>query len=254
MSPRLAFALDAATRAGRSTLSYFQSGVEVDLKSDSTPVTVADRGAEQLIRNLIAKSFPGESILGEEEGGDSSAPNRWIIDPIDGTKSFISGVPLYATLLSYEENFVPILGVAFFPALNEILFAEVGRGAYFNGREARVSRIAAVAGSVLCCGGLKSMVDHGRWEGFAQLSQRTMATRTWSDAYGHALVATGRVEAMIDPIVSRWDVSALKVIVEEAGGKMTDFGGGEALATSKQLAVVSTNGRIHGEVLEAFQI
>ena len=256
MSPRLAFAVETAVLAGKSTLAHFQAGAAVDLKEDETPVTVADRNAERLIRELVAKKYPNERLVGEEEGGDQSVPDRWIVDPIDGTKSFISGVPLYATLLSYEVDFQPVVGVAYFPALDELLYAEVGQGAYFNGRPARVSEKREVKGGVVCCGGHRSMIQHGRWDGLARVAERAMATRTWSDAYGHALVATGRVEAMLDPIVSRWDISAVTLITREAGGVVTNFSNGEALKPTHadgHYELVASNGRVHEELIEAFR-
>lgn len=256
MSPRLAFALDAAHKAGRFTLSLFQTGTAVDLKQDETPVTAADRGAERLIRELIAKEFPQDVILGEEEGGDKSAPNRWVIDPIDGTKSFVSGVPLYSTLLSYEVDYQPIVAVCYFPALDEMVYAEIGNGAFFNGRPCHVSSRTSLDGAVLCCGGLKQMDECGRIEPFLRLSKRALAARTWNDAYGHALVATGRVDAMIDPSVSLWDVSAMHLIVHEAGGRFTNFDGQSALKPSRpdgHHEVVNTNGHLHHEILAAFR-
>jgi histidinol-phosphatase len=254
MSPRLAFAVDVATKAGRSTLAHFQTGTQVEFKGDDSPVTIADRNAERLIRKEIARSYARDSILGEEEGAHGNHPNRWVIDPIDGTKSFICGVPIYATLLAYEEAGEPVIGVCYFPALDEILFAEKGEGAFWNGRPAHVSTKETVQGSVLCCGGHRLMADRGRLDPLLELGKRALATRTWSDAYGHALVATGRVEAMIDPSVSRWDISAMKVIVEEAGGRVTDFEGGDALAVQAHgyLEAVSSNGLIHGELMGAF--
>jgi histidinol-phosphatase len=248
MSPRLAFAIEAAYRGGRFTLQYFQTGAVVETKADETPVTAADRGAERLIRELIAQQYPDDAILGEEEGG-SQAADRWVIDPIDGTKSFVSGVPLYATLLSYELNGEPIAGVCYFPALDEMLYAEKGQGAYLNGRPIHVSGRAQVQGSVFSCGGLNSMKKYGRTEGFERLSEQALATRTWSDAYGHALVASGRIEAMVDPIVNPWDISALSLIVREAGGKFTDFSGNPKLSNE----AVSSNGHVHSKVLEVFQ-
>jgi histidinol phosphatase-like enzyme (inositol monophosphatase family) len=254
MSPRLAFAIDAAYRAGRSTLAHFQTGVGVDLKADASPVTVADRDAERMIRQMIAEAFPHDAILGEEEGGAVDATERWVVDPIDGTKSFVSGVPLYATLVAYEEEGRPVLGVCYFPALDEMLYAEQGQGAFFNGRPCRVSEKTDLTQSVLACGGPKSMVKYGRWNGFATLSETALATRTWSDAYGHALVASGRVEGMIDPVVSRWDLSAMRIIVEEAGGRFTDFGGGDPFAAgNEELEAVSSNGILHEEILRAFE-
>ena len=140
MSPRLEFALNAAIKGGKSTLAHFNVGTEVEIKHDLTPVTVADRGAERIIREEIEKAYPGDAILGEEEGETSQSKTRWVIDPIDGTKSFICGVPLYSTLLSYEVDGEPILGIAYFPALNEIVYAEKGQGAYWNGKPCRVSQ------------------------------------------------------------------------------------------------------------------
>ncbi len=256
MSARLEFALDLVHRAGRGTLGRFQTRTEMELKPDNSPVTIADREAESLIRREIDARFPNESVLGEEEGlGEGDAARRWIVDPIDGTKSFVSGVPLYATLLAFEEEGVPVLGVCYFPALDEMIWAERGEGAFWNGRRAQVSSRDSVGGSVLCCGGHRLMQQMGRMEPLLELSERAMATRTWSDAYGHALVATGRVEAMIDPSVSRWDVSAMKVIVEEAGGRMTDFRGADALKTQTHghLEALSSNGLIHPELLEVFR-
>jgi histidinol phosphatase-like enzyme (inositol monophosphatase family) len=252
MSPRLAFALDAVTRAGRLTLAHFQTGVAFDTKADQSPVTVADHAAERLLREAIGQAFPGEHVLGEEEGGDPTIPDRWVIDPIDGTKSFVSGVPLYGTLLAYEENFVPVLGAIYFPALNDLHFAERGSGAFWNGRPSRVSSLTRLEGAVVCCGGHKSMAAHGRDRAFLKIAERTMATRTWGDAYGHMLVATGRVEAMIDPVVSRWDLSAVQVIVEESGGRFTDFSGGPALTGTSGLEAISSNGKVHEELLRAF--
>ncbi len=249
MSPRLAFALDAATRAGRLTLAQFQSGVEVEPKEDGTPVTAADRAAERLIRQMIGAAYPGESIVGEEEGGSLESADRWVIDPIDGTKSFIAGVPLYGTLLSFERDRVAEVGVCYLPALDELVFAERGEGARWNGRPCRVSQTSELVHATLCCGGHASMRRYGRLGPFLELSERCRATRTWSDAYGHALVATGRVEAMVDPVVRPWDISAMSLIVREAGGKFTDFSGGGDPTTD----ALASNGLLHETLLEAFR-
>ncbi len=255
-SDRLNVAVEAAFRAGRSTLSLFQVGTDVEWKADASPVTMADRQAEAMIRESLSKFFPGEAILGEEHGLTGTGSTRWIIDPIDGTKSFISGVPLYATLLSYEVEGDPILGICYFPALDEMLFAEKGKGAWFNGRSARVSKKPTLTGSVVCCGGHKSAHKYGRDEGINRIAEKTVATRTWSDAYGHALVATGRAEAMIDPIVSHWDVSALTLIVAEAGGMVSNFDGRhpfEPVHADGEVELISSNGLVHEEVLQAFR-
>ena len=253
MSPRLAFAIDAAYRAGRGTLAHFGLGPEIIIKEDATPVTVADREAERAIREAIERAFPGDAILGEEEGGDPSIPDRWVIDPIDGTKSFVSGVPLYGTLLSYEVDRTPILGVCYLPGLDELLWAERGGGAFLNGRPIRVSSRTSLDGAVVCYGSHRGFMESGRWPGIERLVDRAMATRTWGDAFGYALVASGRVDCMLDPGVSRWDVSAFDVIVPEAGGRITGFDGGDPFARGdRKLACVASNGILHEEILSQF--
>src|SRR5436309_2174551 len=182
MSPRLAFALDIAMKAGRSTLAHFQTGAQVEIKSDFSPVTIADRNAERMIREAIDLRYPGDSILGEEEGASGTGVDRWVIDPIDGTKSFICGVPLYATLVSYETSSEPVVGVCYFPALDEMLYAERGAGAFWNGRPCQVSGRSSVQGSVLCSGGHRLMEELGHLSPFVELAGRALATRTWSDA------------------------------------------------------------------------
>jgi len=249
MSPRLQFAIETAVRAGKSTLAHFQTGTQVEIKSDDTPVTLADRNAERIIRSAIEEAWAGDGILGEEEGETGRQDARWVLDPIDGTKSFISGVPLYATLLAYEIDSVAQVGVCYFPALNELVFAELGGGCFWNGRQCRVSDRQSIDGAVLATGSMTSMKRAGRISGYESLERRSLACRTWGDAYGHALVATGRVDAMIDPIVAHWDVSAMSVIVREAGGEFTDFAGNQGLSTE----ALSSNGAVHDQLLEAFQ-
>jgi len=227
---RLEFAIETAWKAARATLPHFTGGVTVDFKEDDTPVTVADREAEAIIRQEIAARFPGEAVLGEEEGLSGAGDDRWVIDPIDGTKSFISGVPLYATLLSYEQAGEPIVGVAVFPALGWCVSAAKGEGAFREGRRCQVRTETRRDRAVIACGGHKSMVKAGRMEGFLRLVDEALVTRTWGDAYGHALVACGQLDAMVDPVVSRWDISAMSLIVREAGGEFTDFAGCAALA------------------------
>lgn len=248
MTSRLAFAMQTAYEAGRQTLAHFNTRVAVEYKENDTPVTRADRDAEHLIRLAIAEHYPGEAIFGEEEGGDTTAANRWIIDPIDGTKSFVSGVPLFGTLLSYEQDGIPVVGVAYFAALDEMVAAERGGGAQWNGRPCRVSRKTHLREAVLSSAGHKSMAAYGYADALNRLATKCLATRTWSDAYGHALVATGRVEAMIDPVLEPYDVSAISLIVQEAGGKCTSFLG-EAWPRTEAL---SSNGVLHERLLAEF--
>lgn len=249
MSSRLVFALEAATKAGRSTLAHFQTGVEVVCKPDDSPVTVADREAERILRTEIQRAYPGEAVLGEEEGLAGEGDARWVIDPIDGTKSFICGVPLFATLLSFELKGEPQLGVCFFPALNEIVYAELGMGAFWNGKPCKVSTRATLEQAIITSAGYVGLRKHGLVEGFERVTSRAMATRTWCDAYGHSLVATGRADAMIDPAIKRWDVSAMKVIVREAGGSFTDLEGGGDLDSS----ALSSNGLLHEQILRGLR-
>lgn len=247
MSPRLAFAIETATHAGRSTLAHFQTGITYESKQDDTPVTQADKNAERLIRLSIAKTYPNDAILGEEEGVSGEGDDRWVIDPIDGTKSFVCGVPLYATLLSYEQAGEPVVGVCYFPALDEIIYAERGGGAYWNGRPCRVSEGSSLKGAVIASSGYLGLERRGLMDAYMRLAENGFATRTWCDAYGHALVATGRADVMIDCQVSRWDISAMSIIVREAGGRFTDLGGKDELADN----ALSSNANLHSAIVNA---
>ena len=249
MSPRLAFALEAAVAAGKGTMKHFQTGVAVQTKEDDSPVTIADQEAEAHLRKLIEKSYPGEPILGEEEGQTGEGDDRWVIDPIDGTKSFICGVPLFATLLSYEVAAEPVIGICYFPALDELLYAVKGGGSLWRGKPCRVSERTSLEGSVLCSAGYLGLKQKGLMPGFECVSEGALATRTWCDAYGHALVASGRVDAMIDPSIKRWDVSAMSLIVREAGGRFTDLDGREELGDT----AISSNWWIHDALLKGLK-
>ncbi|MFM9873668.1 MAG: inositol monophosphatase family protein [Fimbriimonadaceae bacterium] len=280
MTPRLAKAIEIVVEAGVGTLDYFNKGVGVELKGDSSPVTAADKGAEALVRRRVAEMFPGEIVLGEEEGefagagagraskmgsgemilgeeeGQAEAGDtRWVVDPIDGTKSFVCGVPLYATLLSYEVEGRPVLGVVYFPALDELFYAERGGGAFWNHKPIRVQEQPEMNRCVVCSGSLNSLEKYGRFEGVMNLAKPMMAHRTWSDAYGHMLVASGRVQAMLDPVVSRWDVSAVIPIVEEAGGVCMKFDGSDVLdggLPDHQLELISTVPGLKTAIMESF--
>ena len=226
MSPRLQFAVEAAYVAGRSTLGLFNTRPDVEIKSDATPLTLADRNAERILREMIGKAYPNDAILGEEEGATGSSDDQWIIDPIDGTKSFICGVPLYGTLLSFERGGETLIGIAYMPALDWMVYAEKGQGTFSNGRKASVSNRADIEGSIICCGGHKHMRLRKKAEAIDRIAEKAMATRTWMDVYGYCLVASGQVDAMIDPAVAYWDLSAVSLIIEEAGGLFTNHKGG----------------------------
>ncbi|NCF64731.1 MAG: histidinol phosphate phosphatase [Chloroflexi bacterium] len=236
----LEFALDAVWQAGHITLGYFQTALDAHRKTDNTPVTIADQKAEQKLRQMIAEYWPGHGILGEEFGqSPSNSPYTWIIDPIDGTKSFISGVPLYSNLLALTDGERTLIGVAHFPALGETIYAMRGQGCYWNGRRAHVSAVDSLADAVLLTSGLNYFGKKApAWQ---RLVDSTYTQRTWGDAFGYFLVATGRAEVMVDPAMYIWDSAPFQVILEEAGGTFTDWRGTstihayESVATNKIL-------------------
>ncbi len=241
----LEFALDAAWQAGRITLGYFQTAVQVERKSDDSPVTIADRETEHKLRALIGRYWPEHGIIGEEYGetqnADQTADYTWIIDPIDGTKSFVQGVPLYAVLLALTNHQTPLIGVIHFPALNETVYAARGEGCYWNGRRTHVSNVQAMNDAVLLSSEVMMRKHPAKQEIWQRLAQATYIQRTWGDAYGYALVATGRAEIMVDAGMAVWDCGPLGVVLEEAGGTFTDWRGtptiygGDSIATNRFL-------------------
>ncbi len=239
----LDFATETAYLAGRLTLGYFQTGIRPDVKADDTPVTAADRQAETLIRRRIEQCYPDHAILGEEHGSKvpAGARHRWIIDPIDGTKSFVRGVPLYAVLIGLEIEGAVEVGVAYFPALDEMLAAATGEGCWWNGRRARVSNVPSLDQAVVNFTDVAGFERQGRGAAWERIQAATYYRAGWSDAYGYLLVATGRTELMLDPIMSVWDCGPFPPIFREAGGYFGDWSGNEtiyaeeAMATTQQL-------------------
>lgn len=236
-------AVEWAQAAGRLTLAYFQSGVAVELKGDGSPVTRADREAEQWLRARIEERFPQDGIVGEEFGAvRETAERRWILDPIDGTKSFARGVPLYGVMIAVEEADEATVGVIHFPALRETVWAAAGEGCWWDGRPARVSPVDRLDRAVLLTSDVNGLERIGRGDDFRRLTAACAWTRTWGDCYGHALVATGRAEGIIDPRLALWDAAPLFPIIEEAGGVYTTFEGarthrgGNAIVTNAALA------------------
>jgi histidinol phosphatase-like enzyme (inositol monophosphatase family) len=245
---RLEVALEASWRAGKITLEYYQTGVPVELKTDRTPVTIADRRAEEEIRRWLGRYFPNDAVVGEE--GGASAPSAgthttWYIDPIDGTKAFVCGVPFYGVLLACEMHGKVVLGIAHFPALNETVWAVQNGGCYWDGRRARVSEVKKLEDAVLLTTDFCRMETMGYQTALDRLCGATQLQRTWGDAYGHILVATGRAEIMIDPKMAVWDNGPLLPILEEAGGRFTDWQGN---ATIHNDNAFSTNGHLHEAV------
>jgi histidinol-phosphatase len=242
----LEFAVDAAWQAGRQTLAHYQTGVAVQQKIDRSVVTIADRNAEQLLRNLIAARYPDHAIVGEELGqNDRVSPYRWVIDPIDGTNTFVRGVPFYGVLVALEIDGAATVGVVYFPALDEMISAAQGLGCYWNGRRARVSTVTSLAEACIAytdSRGLRERLEDD-WDA---LQRATALQRGWGDCYGHCLVATGRADVMLDPRMNPWDCAALIPILQEAGGRFTDWNGRVTIDGGD---AVSTNGALHEEVL-----
>ena len=250
---RLDLAVEAALEAGRITLEYFRrEDLEVERKGDDSPVTAADRAAEEHLRQRIGQAFPDDAILGEElpEKAGSSG-YRWILDPIDGTKSFIHGVPLYGTLIGVEHQGESVLGVILIPALKEYVYAANGRGAWYvrenaAPQPAKVSECPKLSEGLFVTSEVICFDEVERVQVYKQLEATARLARTWGDCYGYLLVATGRAELMVDPYMSVWDAAALLPILQEAGGSFTDWQGRPTIHSEEGIA---TNGKILEEVL-----
>ena len=252
ITPRefLDFAVDAAWQAGRQTLGHYQTGVAVQQKIDRSLVTIADRNAEQLLRELITARFPAHAIVGEEFGpSHRQSSHRWVIDPIDGTNTFVRGVPFYGVLVALEIDGSPVVGVTYFPALEEMVAAAQGLGCYWNGRRARVSAVTSLTEACVAytdSRGLRERLESD-WDA---LQRATALQRGWGDCYGHCLVATGRADIMLDPRMNPWDCAALIPILQEAGGRFTDWKGQVTIDGGD---AISSNGALHDELLARLQ-
>jgi histidinol-phosphatase len=234
--------------AGEFTLRYYGHRVQFEDKLDGTPVTVADRGAEQLLRERISARFPDHGVLGEEYGeSNPGARVRWVLDPVDATRAFARGVPIFGVLIGIEVAGEPVVGLANFPALREICVAGRGLGCFWNGERAHVSETERVEDSLVLTTDVEHALASPQGPGYRKLQQRAQFARTWGDCYGHCLVATGRAEVMFDPIMAPWDAGPFPTILTEAGGRFTSVTGA---ATIHGKSGVSTNGRLHDAVLE----
>jgi histidinol phosphatase-like enzyme (inositol monophosphatase family) len=257
LADRWHFAVELAKAAGQHTLRYFQQSFAVERKGDNSPVTIADREAEQLARERIAQAFRKDAILGEEFGEvPGSSGYRWIIDPIDGTKSFIAGVPLYSTLLGLEHAGRSVAGVIYIPALDEGVHAARGGGAWHFAKgnpptRTHVSAQSQLRNAVFLTSQVDSFAQRGAQEVFERLQQSAYITRTWGDGYGYLLVATGRADVMLDPYMFLWDAASLQPILEEAGGTFTDWQGQPSIYSGEGLA---TNGLLYDEVLAVTRV
>ena len=254
---RLTLAVAIARSAGQETLRWFRhSLLTVERKGDGSPVTAADRAAESMMREEITRQFPDDAILGEEFGDKPGTTQyRWVLDPIDGTKSFISGVPLYTTLVAIMEGNRPLIGVIYAPVTAEMVYAVSGQTTWYvqannEAIPARVSETERLSDATFLTTEAASFAKAGRKNGGAavhqQLQDACRLSRTWGDAFGYLLVATGRADVMVDPIVNLWDAAALQPIIEGAGGHFSDWQGRPTVHTGN---TVATNARLAGLVL-----
>ncbi len=244
----LDFSVRVAGEAGAITNHYFKGTVSPERKADNSFVTVADREVERHLRRSIERAFPDDGILGEEEDErQGSSGRRWIIDPIDGTYAFVHGVPFYGVMIGLEVEGEPLLGVVNLPALNEIIYAAKGLGCFWNDKPARVSSTSKLSSALLLATDFDASKEHNFGSTLGDLRQRANASRTWGDCYGHMLVATGRADVMLDPVMNIWDCAALLPIITEAGGTCTDWAGRRTISGGN---AISTNGALFQEVME----
>jgi histidinol-phosphatase len=240
-------AVDATTKAAQLALRYFDIDAAVQWKQDDSPVTVADREAERLLRDTFLSAFPHDGFLGEESGEHLGTSGfRWIVDPVDGTRSFFRGIPVWGTLVGLEYHGEQIAGVVAAPALGHTWRALRGDGAYRDERRIRVSKIDSLGQATLFYTNLKWFERSGKSNDFLRLATMTQNQRGCGDFWGHVLVAQGSGEMMVEHGVHAWDVAALKPLIEEAGGRFSNWDGG---ADIHRPDVVISNGKVHEEVL-----
>lgn len=236
-------AADLARLTGNIALAHYKAHLDVETKADGSPVTIADRAAETAARDWVHRYFPDDGVLGEEYGEERpEARRRWIIDPIDGTKSFVRGTPLWGSLVALCEGERVLAGAAYFPAIGELIAAAPGAGCWWNGSRCSVSSVAALELATVLTTDERFREAPSRRAGWERIANMAAVSRTWGDCFGYLLVATGRAEVMLDPVMSPWDAAALLPIIEEAGGRFTDWSGratafgGDSIATNLMLA------------------
>jgi histidinol-phosphatase len=243
LDARIAPAMELARLTGDIALRHYRSRLDVETKADGSPVTIADRAAETAARDWVRRFFPEDGVLGEEYGEERpGAARRWIIDPIDGTKSFVRGVPLWGSLVALCEGERVLAGAAYFPAVGESIAAAPDTGCWWNGSRCAVSSVAAIESSTVLTTDERFSERPARRASWARVASVSAVARTWGDCFGYLMVATGRAELMCDATLSPWDAAALYPIVREAGGVFTDWDGrdtafgGSAVATNQALA------------------
>lgn len=242
----LAVAVEAARAAGEVAMKYYRTGFDVSLKADRSPVTQADRESEAVIVETLARAFPAHGVLGEELGARGPADTRWIIDPIDGTRNFVRRIPIWATLIALEEQGEVTVGVIHNPVTGDLYTATRGGGAHLHGTRLHVSDVAELAGATLVHAGLGLLREAGYWDGFVRLVDATDRQRGFGDYLGYTLLAEGKVEVYAELDLKPWDLAPCRLLVEEAGGRFTDFEGRPSIYSGTAL---STNGRLHDAAL-----
>ena len=251
MNPDLELALALADRSDEITIKWFHSAaLEVRTKADQTPVSAADEEVERVIRATLQRERPDDGIVGEEFGVTGESARRWVIDPIDATKNYIRGIPVFATLIGLEENGRIVAGVVSAPALARRWWASAGEGAFCNGRAIHASRVATIEEAHVGYDSISEFDPFGTADVFLALARRCARTRAFGDFWLHMLVAEGAMEIAIEPRVAPWDMAPIQIIVEEAGGRFTDLRGN---ARYDGGSGVSTNGVLHDAVLELFR-
>jgi histidinol-phosphatase len=242
------FALQLAEKAGQNTLRYFGQKMSIEQKADDSPVTIADRTTEELIRREIENHFPNDGILGEEFGEKNGTSGiRWILDPIDGTKTFIRGIPMYGTLIAVEKDGKSEIGVIHYPPLNLLLSARNGHGCFCNNDRCQISSTPSLSESTAMITDFSDILEHHGEKVLINILRKTNMQRTWADCYGYYLLATGKVDIMMDATVKIWDIAPLIPIIQEAGGTITNIHNETHIHIKN---AVGTNGLLHKEFLQ----
>jgi len=248
----LQIALQAVSSAQKIINKYYQSGVRATLKQDQSPVTIADQEAEEAIKNIISTAFPDHAFLGEESGSTTTGSEyTWIIDPIDGTKHYLRQIPLFATQLALMRGDEIILGVSNAPAINELIWAEKGEGAFLNDKRITVSDVLKLDQAYLSYGGLGYFKRNNLLNNLINLEASTQGHRGIGDFWSYHLLAQGKIEIMVEAATKIWDIAAASIIVKEAGGKVTDLQGNPITKSSH--SIIATNGLVHDKVVGYFR-
>ena len=242
----LKVAVEAARAGGEVALKYFRGRFEVTIKPDQSPVTQADREAEEVIVATLQAAFPEYGFLGEEFGARGNQEVRWLVDPIDGTRNFVRRIPIWAVLIALEERGEITAGVILNPVTGDLYTARRGQGAFANAEPIRVSQVSALPQAFLVHANLRQIRKTGRWEGFIRLVDETETQRGFGDYLDYVFIAEGKADIALEVDLKPWDLGPMKILVEEAGGKLTDFSGSPTIYSGTALA---TNGKLHDHVL-----